>query len=140
MVLTPVHLALISPIQLANSYLAQRDHVAALGKMLDHQVSIGGGYKGLVGGEVVGQGVAAATIELGKDVIEEEEGSQVTGGLDDFELDDFEGQDGGANFAAGGNIRGWMAVKQNCHVFSVRTVAGEAARPVIGQAGFQFFE
>ena len=87
--------------------------MAGFSEVLDDNVGFGGGDKGLVGSEVVGQGVAAFAVELGKNVVEQEQGGCLAGGLDDFELDDFQSQDGSARFTARGRFLGWPTIKRH---------------------------
>ena len=50
--------------------MVKRDYVGALGEVTDDRVGVGGGDKGLVGCQVIRQGMATLAIQFTKNIVE----------------------------------------------------------------------
>ena len=66
----------------------------------------------------------AGGVQLGKDIIQEDERSRLTDFRLQFQLKQLESQHNGAHLTARGDLNGWLIMEENRKIFAVRAGRG----------------
>ena len=105
--------------------------------MLDDDIGVSCGDKGLVAAEVLRQRFSAGAVELGEDVVEEQEGGYGAGLLQALQLYDLKRQNERACLTARCCLAGWATIEQYFEILAVGTNGREAAQDIAVMVGFE---
>ena len=82
----------------------------------------------------------AGGVQLGKDIIQEDERSRLTDFCLQFQLKQLESQHNGAHLTARGDLNGWLIMEENRKIFAVRAGRGMACSDLIVAGALQTVE